>query len=79
MILFAWLLESLRRQLKREFPTATLANSVDVFWLGILSSYLLSGLSLVPFHADESTLVFMSRDYHYLVVVSSNVLYVNTA
>jgi len=28
----------------------------------------LAGVRLVPFHGDESTLIFMGRDYHYLFV-----------
>jgi 4-amino-4-deoxy-L-arabinose transferase-like glycosyltransferase len=41
---------------------------LDLGWLALLSLYLLLGISKVPFHGDESTFVFMSRDYQHLVV-----------
>lgn len=31
-----------------------------------LSAYMLAGMALTPFHGDESTQIFMSRDYAYL-------------
>jgi 4-amino-4-deoxy-L-arabinose transferase-like glycosyltransferase len=34
-------------------------------YLGLLVVYILSGTDLVPFHGDESTQIFMSRDYAY--------------
>lgn len=35
-------------------------------WLALLAAYMLAGTPLAPFHGDESTLVYMSRDYVYL-------------
>lgn len=35
-------------------------------WLVLLAAYVLAGTPLAPFHGDESTLVYMSRDYVYL-------------
>ncbi|MCC6613870.1 MAG: phospholipid carrier-dependent glycosyltransferase [Anaerolineae bacterium] len=35
-----------------------------LFLCGV-SLYILAGVALAPFHADESTLIFMSRDYAY--------------
>ncbi len=35
-------------------------------WLALLAAYVLAGTPLAPFHGDESTLVYMSRDYVYL-------------
>ncbi|MBI5670069.1 MAG: phospholipid carrier-dependent glycosyltransferase [Chloroflexi bacterium] len=32
----------------------------------LLAAYVLAGVALVPFHGDESTLLYMSRDYAYL-------------
>ncbi len=37
----------------------------DFIWLLLLILYILAGTSLTPFHADESTQIFMSRDYAY--------------
>lgn len=41
--------------------------ALDVLWLVGLSLYVGAGTDNVPFHGDESTLIYMSRDYHYLV------------
>ena len=40
----------------------------DALWLALLAVYIVAGASIVPFHGDESTLLFMGRDYHYLFV-----------
>ena len=40
----------------------------DWLWLGTLAIYIVAGATIVPFHGDESTLMLMGRDYHYLVV-----------
>ena len=50
---------------------------LDALWLALLAAYVLAGAALVPFHGDESTLIFMGRDYHYLFVEGdlSKVLY----
>ena len=50
---------------------------LDALWLALLTVYILAGVAIVPFHGDESTLVFMGRDYHYLFVEGdlSKVLY----
>jgi 4-amino-4-deoxy-L-arabinose transferase-like glycosyltransferase len=37
----------------------------DFAWLLLLILYILAGTPLTPFHADESTQIFMSRDYAY--------------
>ena len=34
-------------------------------YLGLLVIYILSGADLVPFHGDEATQIYMSRDYAY--------------
>ncbi len=41
-------------------------RALDVIWLVALALYALAGYRNVPFHGDESTIIFMSRDYHYL-------------
>ena len=38
---------------------------LDALWLLLLSAYICVGISLTPFHADESTQIFMGRDYFY--------------
>ena len=40
----------------------------DGLWLLLLAGYILAGAALTPFHGDESTLLFMGRDFHYLFV-----------
>lgn len=37
------------------------------FWLVLLAIYILAGTAMVPFHGDESTTLWMSRDFHYLL------------
>ncbi len=43
-----------------------LPRHFDALWLVLLAVYILAGVSGVPFHGDESTLIFMGRDYYYL-------------
>ena len=52
----------------------------DALWLALLAAYILAGAMIVPFHGDESTLLYMGRDYHYLFVDGdlSKVLYDDT-
>jgi len=53
---------------------------LDIIWCILLSAYVLAGVSLVPFHGDESTLTYMGRDYFYHFVEGdmSKVLYDET-
>ncbi len=37
----------------------------DGLWLALLIGYVLAGVWWVPFHGDESTQIYMSRDYAY--------------
>lgn len=41
---------------------------LDWLWLGMLAIYIVAGSAIVPFHGDESTLMVMGRDFHYLFV-----------
>ncbi|MYH66182.1 MAG: phospholipid carrier-dependent glycosyltransferase [Chloroflexi bacterium] len=41
---------------------------LDALWMGLLALYVLAGAQQMPFHGDESTLIYMGRDYHYLFV-----------
>lgn len=54
---------------------------VDIIYLALLAFYILAGTSYVPFHGDESTLVYMGRDYYYQFVQQdlSMVMYHNPA
>ena len=36
----------------------------DAGWILLLALYVLGGVHLTPFHADESTTIWMSKDYH---------------
>ena len=38
---------------------------IDLIWVFLLALYVLAGVADVPFHGDESTLVYMGRDYYY--------------
>lgn len=40
---------------------------LDAVWLAALMLYVVAGYQIVPFHGDESTLLYMSRDYYWLV------------
>ena len=40
---------------------------LDAIWLGLLALVVLAGAPQIPFHGDESTLIYMGRDYFYLV------------
>lgn len=49
--------------------TGTLPRRLlEVIWLGGLAFYILWGAASVPFHGDESTLLLMGRDFHYIFV-----------
>ncbi len=47
---------------------ANLAKWTDALWIVVLAVYIIAGASLIPFHGDESTQIFMGRDYYYLFV-----------
>lgn len=50
-------------------PTLTrLPRWVDALWLGCLALYIVAGAAIAPFHGDESTLMIMGRDFHYIFV-----------
>ncbi|MCB9456612.1 MAG: glycosyltransferase family 39 protein [Anaerolineaceae bacterium] len=48
-------------------PSGFLRRSpvMPVVWLAVLIGYILAGVALAPFHGDESTQIYMSRDYAY--------------
>ncbi len=39
---------------------------VDVIWLAVLCIYIMGGAAIVPFHGDESSKIYIGRDYYYL-------------
>lgn len=45
-----------------------ISRRFDWLYLGLLALYIVSGAAIVPFHGDESTLMAMGRDYHYIFV-----------
>ena len=51
--------------LDRHAP-AKLQRCLEALWLAGLAAYVLAGTTLVPFHGDESTQIYMGRDYFYL-------------
>lgn len=52
------------RDLTSKFPQF-LWRWIDVLWLIALVVYVLAGVAITPFHGDEPTLIYMSRDYAY--------------
>lgn len=38
---------------------------IDALWCAVLMVYVMAGVAVAPFHGDESTLIYMSRDYAY--------------
>lgn len=44
------------------------AGWLDALWILALALYVLAGMKLVPFHGDESTLVYMGHDYYHQFV-----------
>jgi 4-amino-4-deoxy-L-arabinose transferase-like glycosyltransferase len=44
-----------------------LTRLLDALWLIGLALFMIAGYDVVPFHGDESTIIYMSRDYYYLV------------
>lgn len=55
----------------------TRSRIIDTLYLLILAAYILAGAPLVPFHGDEATQIYMSRDYSYQFIERdlSRVLY----
>ncbi len=51
--------------------TAVNSRQLDWIYLGMLAIYIMVGAALIPFHGDESTLMVMGRDYHYIFVESN--------
>jgi 4-amino-4-deoxy-L-arabinose transferase-like glycosyltransferase len=43
-----------------------LKTLLSLVWLSMLVGYILAGVTLTPFHGDESTQIFMSRDFQVL-------------
>ncbi len=38
----------------------------DVLWQALLCLYIMGGAAIVPFHGDESSKIYIGRDYYYL-------------
>lgn len=41
---------------------------MDIGWLFLLAIYVIAGATNVPFHGDESTVIYLGRDYYYQFV-----------
>lgn len=39
---------------------------LPLIWIALLAGYVLAGVELAPFHADEATIIYTSRDYAFL-------------
>jgi 4-amino-4-deoxy-L-arabinose transferase-like glycosyltransferase len=48
---------------------------LDSIYVGLLALYVLAGMWLTPFHGDESTIIYMSRDVYLLTNDFQSVLY----
>src|SRR3954454_16056420 len=40
---------------------------LDALYVGCLLLYILAGITWVPFHGDESTIIYMSHDWYQIV------------
>src|SRR5579859_5136115 len=50
-------------QSSKLLPRRNKIRMVHALYVGILVMYVLAGCALVPFHGDESTILYMSRDF----------------
>src|SRR5215204_1500014 len=41
---------------------------VDALWLAALAVYIMAGVQLVPLHGDETTQIYMARDFYALFI-----------
>ena len=41
---------------------------LDILWLALLSGYIMAGATIVPFHGDEASKIYIGRDFYYLVL-----------
>src|SRR4051812_47676514 len=50
---------------------------LDALYVGCLLLYIVAGILLVPFHGDESTIIYMSHDWYQIVQAHdlSSILY----
>jgi 4-amino-4-deoxy-L-arabinose transferase-like glycosyltransferase len=48
---------------------------LDSLWIGLLILYVLAGVVITPFHGDESTIIFMSRDFDTLLSGQASALH----
>jgi hypothetical protein len=53
------------RSIQHRIASGKFPRWLDSLWLLLLSAYILAGTALVPFHGDESTHIFMARDFYY--------------
>lgn len=47
-----------------------LHSVVDATWLAMLALYIIGGAAIVPFHGDESSKIYIGRDYYYLFLLN---------
>ena len=43
-------------------------RALDAVWLALLSIYIVAGATLVPFHGDEASKIYIGRDFYYMVL-----------
>src|SRR5215203_3684875 len=54
--------------LKQRFFSSKLPYWVDALWLAALAVYIMAGVPLVPLHGDETTQIYMARDFYALFI-----------
>jgi hypothetical protein len=54
--------------LKQRITYSKLPAWVDALWLAALAVYIMAGVQLVPLHGDETTQIYMARDFYEMFI-----------
>jgi hypothetical protein len=54
--------------LMRRISISQLPRWFDAVWLALLAVYIMAGVQLVPLHGDETTQIYMARDFYALFI-----------
>src|SRR5687768_9123854 len=53
---------------KQRVSSFHLPRWIDAVWLALLAMYIMAGMQLVPLHGDETTQIYMARDFYALFI-----------